>query len=140
MSGVPHYLLDVASPSGQYTVDRYVRDVNKVLKKVPVTTPVFLVGGSPFYIDALTKPNSYSSVPPDPVLRRRLEKISTARLIVQLRRLNPERLTTIDPANRRRLIRAIEIASPTPLPEGGRAGEEGATAQYSHDAPSRSVK
>lgn len=126
MAGVPHYLLDVASPSGQYAVDRYVRHVKGVLKKIPETTPIFLVGGSPFYIDALLKPNSYSPVPPNPLLRRRLEKYSTSRLIGMLRGLNPERLKNIDTANRRRLIRAIEIATNhTPLPEGGRAGGVG---------------
>ncbi len=122
MRGVPHYLLDVAAPGGQYTADRYVRDVKKVLQNTPPATPVFLIGGSPFYIDALTKPGSYSPVPPNPALRRRLDKLSTARLITMLRRLNPERLKNIDTANRRRLIRAIEIATNhTPLPEGGRA-------------------
>ena len=111
MAGVPHYLLNVAAPTGQYSVDRYVRDVLRVLKKIPATTPVFLVGGSPFYIDALTKPNSYSPVPPNLVLRRRLEKLSTSLLIMLLKKKNPARAKTIDLANRRRLIRAIEVAS-----------------------------
>lgn len=125
MSGVPHYLLSLASPRGQYSVDRYVRDVTRIIKKIPADTPIFLVGGSPFYIDALTKLNSYSPVPPNPQLRRRLEKYSTGRLLGELRRRDPKRLQTIDTANRRRLIRAIEIPVGTPLPKGGRAGGVG---------------
>lgn len=111
MRGVPHFLLSVASPKSQYSVVRYVRDVARVFKRLPPTTPVFLVGGSPFYIDALTKPDAYSPVPPDPKLRRRLAAQSTSQLFNQLTKLNPARAKTIDPANRRRLIRAIEIAS-----------------------------
>lgn len=116
MAGVPHYVLDVASPRGQYSVARYVADVRRVLRRIPETTPIFLVGGSPFYIDAVTKPGSFSSVPPNQVLRRRLEKWSTARLIARLRQLDTSRVSTIDTANRRRLIRAIEIASVTTPP------------------------
>lgn len=116
MSGVPHYLLDVASPRSQYTVARYVRDVTKVLKKIAVTTPIFLVGGSPFYIDALTKPNAFSAIPPNPTLRRQLATKSTNQLIHQLTRLHPTRAITIDTHNRRRMIRAIEIASTNILP------------------------
>lgn len=116
MRSVPHYLLDVASPRSQYSVAKYVRDVTKIIRRTPTTTPIFLVGGSPFYIDALTKPNAFSPVPPNPTLRRRLAGWSTSQLIDQLRRLAPERLQNIDVANRRRLIRAIEIYSAKILP------------------------
>lgn len=118
MSGVPHFLLDVASPRSQYSVARYVRDAVRVIKKIPPSQPIFLVGGSPFYIDALTKPNSFSPVPPNAGLRRRLEKYTTLQLIQQLKKLDPKRAKNIDQANRRRLIRAIEIAQPN-IPPGG---------------------
>ncbi len=111
MRGVPHFLLNVASPKSQYSVARYVPDAARVLKRLPSTAPVFLVGGSPFYIDALTKPDAYSPVRPNPTLRRRLAAETTAQLVAQLRKINPARLKNIDFANRRRLIRAIEIAS-----------------------------
>lgn len=118
MSGVPHYLLDVASPKGQYSVDRYVRDVRRALKKIPTTTPVFLIGGSPFYIDALTKPASFSSVQPNQALRRRLEKKSTVFLLALLKKKDPVRAKSIDQANRRRIIRAIEVAHGTSRAKG----------------------
>lgn len=111
MSGVRHELLNVASPRRQYTVARYLRDVQRVLRRLPPAVPIFLVGGSPFYIEAITRTGTFSPVPPDPQLRRRLAKKTTPQLIALLRRKDPERLATIDTANRRRLIRAIEIAS-----------------------------
>lgn len=114
MRGVPHYLLDVTSPRSQYSVARYVRDVRRVLKNISPSTPIFLVGGSPFYLQAVTQPGSWSAVPPDQLLRRRLAAQSTRQLFNQLTKLNPSRAKTIDPANRRRLIRAIEISSSAP--------------------------
>jgi tRNA dimethylallyltransferase len=111
MAGVPHYLLDVASPHGQYSVSRYVNDVLRALRRIKPSTPIFIVGGSAFYIKALTVPHSWSSVPPDPKLRRQLSKMTLAQLLKLLRKKNPAALKTIDRANRRRLERAIEIAS-----------------------------
>lgn len=111
MNGIRHYLLATASARGQYSVARYVRQVGRVLRTVPSARPIFLVGGSPFYLKAVTEANSFSSVPPNPLLRRRLAVRSTRQLFQQLARLDPARAKTIDPANRRRIIRAIEIAS-----------------------------
>lgn len=118
MRGVLHRLLSVASPRSQYSVARYVRDTVQVIQRLPPTKPIFLVGGSPFYIDALTKPGAFSAVPPNPQLRRRLADKTTPQLLAMLRRRNPDRYRTIDRANRRRLIRAIEIAS-SKIPRGG---------------------
>jgi tRNA dimethylallyltransferase len=114
MAGVPHYLLDVVAPTRQYSVARYLRDVRRAMQDLSPTTPVFLVGGSPFYIDAVTKPGSISSVPPNPALRKQLATWTLPRLLKRLTQLDPERATTIDQQNPRRIIRAIEIARGTP--------------------------
>jgi len=116
---VQHHLLDIASPQRQYTVARFVRDAHRVIARTPMNQPIFLVGGSAFYIDAVLRPGSFSPVPPNPVLRRRLGQKTTPQLIALLKKKDPERLKTIDLANRRRLIRAIEISSAKlpPLPK-----------------------
>lgn len=110
MRGVPHYLLDIASPKSQYSVARYVWDVKRVLDKLEPTIPVFLVGGSPFYIDAIIKTGSFSDVPPNKKLRARLEKLNANQLVNKLTSLDPLRVKRVDQKNKRRLIRAIEIA------------------------------
>ena len=113
MNGVPHYLLDVVGPRQQYTVARYIRDVKKVLSSLPISTPIFLVGGSPFYIEAITKPGSISTVPPNRAVRKKLSTWSAERLLKELQRCDPQRAATIDQQNPRRIIRAIEIARGT---------------------------
>ncbi len=112
MQGVPHYLLDVADPYEVYTVHDYVRDgrtaIDDILSrgKLPI-----IVGGTFFYIDALLGIATMPEVPPNAKLREELENHSTEELFEILKEKDSERAETIDPHNRRRLIRAIEIAS-----------------------------
>lgn len=109
MQGVPHYLLDIASPKRQFTVAQFQKAAQRVLKKIPVTTPVFVVGGSPFFIEAITNPLPFPSAKPNQKLRRRLERRTAAQLFRELRRRDPRRAAAVDPHNKRRLIRALEI-------------------------------
>jgi tRNA dimethylallyltransferase len=112
MRGIPHHLLSVASPRGQYSVVRYARDARRAItsvyrgNRVPV-----LVGGTGLYIDAVARGTSVPGVPPDKRLRARLEKQTTAQLLGLLKKKDPGRAKTIDPHNRRRLIRALEIVA-----------------------------
>lgn len=109
MRGVPHYLLDIASPKRRFTVAQFQRAAQRVLKQIPSTTPVFVVGGSPFYIEAITNPLPFPGVKPNRKLRRQLERRTAAQLAAELRRRDPRRAASIDPHNKRRLIRALEI-------------------------------
>lgn len=115
MRGVPHFLIDIASPKRQYSAADFANDFHRTLKRVPVETPIFLVGGSPFYIDAALHPERLAGVKPDPVLRRRLAQHTLPQLLARLKRRDPKRYSAIDRHNRRRVERALEISlSPTP--------------------------
>lgn len=117
MGGVRHYLLRFVPLKRRYTAGDYARDFQRVLKRVPKRTPVFLVGGSPFYIEAALHPEHLANVKPNLALQRRLASRTLPQLLVQLKRLDPQRYRVIDRHNRRRIERAIEIAAaPTPLP------------------------
>jgi len=111
MAGIPHHLLDVASPRRQFTVDDFVRRAQKAYsliranKRIPV-----VVGGTGLYVDTFVGRMSYPSVPPNQKLRARLERLTTAQLFEQLQKLDPRRAKNIERTNPRRLIRAIEIA------------------------------
>lgn len=109
MQGVPHFLLDIASPRHAFTVAQYQRQALQTLKKIPENIPVFVVGGSPFYIDAILNPLPFPHVKPNLKLRHQLEHKTTAQLFVALKRKDPRRAQSIDPNNRRRLIRSLEI-------------------------------
>ncbi|HVU06774.1 MAG TPA: tRNA (adenosine(37)-N6)-dimethylallyltransferase MiaA [Candidatus Paceibacterota bacterium] len=112
MKGVPHHLLDVANPKGdRYTVEKFKRDGAAALAdilsrgKLPI-----ICGGTGFYIDALIWDEQFPAVPPNKALRAKLAKKSAEALMRELKRLDPRRAKTMDPHNKVRIIRAIEIA------------------------------
>ncbi len=115
MKSIPHHLLDVVDPrnrkSPRYTVEDFKRDGTKAIAdiirrgKLPI-----ICGGTGFYIDALVYDETFPAVPPDKKLRARLAKKPVESLMRELRRLDPRRARDIDPRNKVRIIRAIEIA------------------------------
>ncbi len=112
MQGVPHHLLDVADPQNVYTVADYVRDGRVAIADILTRGKLpIIVGGTFFYIDALLGTVSTPEVPPNLELREELEKHSSEELFEILTEKDSDRAETIDPSNKRRLIRAIEIAS-----------------------------
>ncbi len=111
MLGVPHYLLDIASPKRTFTVAQFQKHALTTLRPLPASTPIMVVGGSPFYIEAILNPAPFPHVTPDRALRRRLGRRSTAQLFALLKKKDPKRAASIDRNNPDRLIRALEIVS-----------------------------
>lgn len=112
MAGVPHYLLDIINPKKIFTAADFKRlaekEINKIYKKQKLP---FIVGGTGFYIQAITDNISIPEVKPDWNLRKKLEKKSNEELFKILQKLDAKRSQNIDKNNPRRLIRAIEIAT-----------------------------
>ncbi|OIO31307.1 tRNA (adenosine(37)-N6)-dimethylallyltransferase MiaA [Candidatus Nomurabacteria bacterium CG1_02_43_90] len=112
MCGIPHHLLDIASPKRQISVVGYeklaTRAVRDIIKrgKVPI-----LCGGTGLYTDAILNNLSFPTAKPNKALRQTLAKYSPKELFEQLKKLDPIRAETIEPTNPHRLIRAIEIAT-----------------------------
>lgn len=112
MQGIPHHLLDVASPRCTFTVARYQKlaqkKINEIWKrgKVPI-----LCGGTGLYVRAVVDGLVIPAVKPNVALRKKLAKKSAAELFRILEKEDPARAATIDPKNPRRLIRALEIVA-----------------------------
>jgi tRNA dimethylallyltransferase len=110
MKGIPHHLLDVASPKRNFTVAQFVNLAKKAISKIFKKKKIPIIcGGTWFYIYALVDGYAFPRVKPDWRLRKELERKSEKELFEELKKLDPERAKTIDPHNKRRLIRAIEI-------------------------------
>lgn len=109
--GVLHHLIDVCDPKKTYSVEQFKNDGQKATidilsrGKLPI-----ICGGTGFYIDALVFGEEFPAVKPDPKLRARLAKKSADALMKEIARLDPRRAKTLDPHNKVRIIRAIEIA------------------------------
>jgi len=111
MKGIPHHLLDLVDPKKNFSVHQFKKAAEKkiveILRrgKVPIIT-----GGTGFYVDAIIKGMVLPNVPPDPLLRKKLSKLTANELWLELSRRDPVRAKEIDKNNPVRLIRAIEIA------------------------------
>ncbi|MEK9183492.1 MAG: tRNA (adenosine(37)-N6)-dimethylallyltransferase MiaA [Patescibacteria group bacterium] len=111
MGGVPHHLLNVASPKNTFTVAKYKKLAEQAIKKILKRDKLpIIVGGTGFYIQSIVDNVFLPEVPPNKKLRENLEKKSTAELFKILKKYDPKRAKTIDANNPRRLVRAIEIA------------------------------
>lgn len=111
MRGVPHHLIDVASPKRTFSVAQYKKLADKAIAKIAKRNKVpIIVGGTGFYIDAVVFDQQLPEVPPNKLLRKELEKLSLDQLRQKLQLLDTERYESIDIHNRVRMIRAIEIA------------------------------
>ena len=111
MKGIPHHLLDVANPKHKFSVAEFQQLAISAIAEIISRgkTPI-ICGGTGFYIDAITKGIVFPEVPPNYPLRKKLAFASDRALMLKLQKLDPERAKNIDPKNKHRLIRAIEIA------------------------------
>lgn len=112
MQSVPHYLLDVFHPKKVYSVENFKHDASKVITEILMRNKIpILVGGTGFYIDALISGEEFPAVSPNKKLRDRLGKMTAETLMKKINNLDPKRASKLDPKNKVRIIRAIEIAT-----------------------------
>lgn len=107
---IPYHLIDIADPGEKYNVYRYQQDFAEAYADITARgkQPI-LCGGSGLYVEAVIKNYSLLSAPPNPALRAELEGKTMDELARILASFQPLHNTT-DLDNRRRAIRAIEIA------------------------------
>ncbi|MFA5827643.1 MAG: tRNA (adenosine(37)-N6)-dimethylallyltransferase MiaA [Candidatus Paceibacterota bacterium] len=109
--GIPHYLLDVASPSRVFTVNDFQKLANKKIEEIIKRGKIPIIcGGTGFYIDAVVNGTVFPNVLPNKKLREKLSKKTASQLFKMLKKLDKNRAKNIDAKNNVRLIRAIEIA------------------------------
>ena len=110
MRGVPHHLLSIASPKRTFTAQDYKNHAEDALKKIYKNGKIPIIcGGTGFYLDTLLETVQLPNVPPNKLLRKKLEKKTVKELFSKLEHLDPRRAKSIDKNNKPRLIRALEI-------------------------------
>jgi len=111
--GIPHHLVDVVEPTEVYSAARYSREAARVVHDVTDRgyLPI-LVGGTGLYYRALTR-GIFPGPGRNPVLRSRLSRLADSRgnssLHRFLQRCDPESAKRIQPADEKRIIRALEV-------------------------------
>lgn len=111
---IPHYLLNVADPRAAMTLAGWQQSALNVISHLYKShqEPI-IVGGTMLYIDSVVFNFDIPPVAPQPELRRELEERTTDELYEELLRKDPAARAFIEPSNRRRIIRALEVITVT---------------------------
>lgn len=116
-SPIPYHLFDIVEPNQEFSVADYkklaiaaIEDIHK-RQRLP-----FLVGGSGLYIQAIVDNLELPEVPAQKELRTMLEQKNEEELLEMLKERDLKAAQIIDSANKRRLIRALEVIMTTGKP------------------------
>ena len=114
VDGVPHYGMDIIDPGKIFTVADFqslsfsaIDDITS-RGKLPI-----IAGGTGLYIWSVVDNLRIPKNPPMKKLRKSFENKSIEDLRVLLEKVDPESYVAIDKNNKRRLIRALEVAIST---------------------------
>ncbi len=115
LNGMKHYLIDIKKPDADYSAGQFKKDalqaIRQILKqkKLPI-----VVGGTGLYISTLVNNLNIPEAKEDKKLRTKLEKEieekGLGQVFKKLVELDPEAAYVVDPKNRRRVVRALEVA------------------------------
>ncbi len=113
-AAVPHHLLEVADPDHIVTLAEYQQLARRAVGEIQRRGRLpILVGGTGLYIRAVVDRVAIPSVPPDWVLRARLEEEERTEgpgtLYRRLGEVDPATAARMHPRNIRRIIRALEV-------------------------------
>ena len=109
---VKHHLIDVADLCDYYSLAEYQRAAYRAIDSISEAGKrPLLVGGTGLYLSAIIEGYELVDVPPNDPLRAELEGLPLPQLAERLEQSDPNAAGRIDKSNRRRLIRAIEIAA-----------------------------
>lgn len=120
-AAVPHHCLDLVDPSERFTATEFQREANKALDEISARGHrAIIVGGTGLYLTALVDELTFPGEWPE--IRAALEAdADTAGLFARLQSLDPVAAERIEPNNRRRIVRALEVClgSGAPFSQSG---------------------
>ena len=115
--GIVHHMIDVAEPDENFSVSCYCEMATPIVDDILARGKVAIVaGGTGLYMDALIKGNDFAPYPATGA-RERLEKqadeIGMDAMLQRLRSIDPDAAQKLHPADRKRIIRALEVFEET---------------------------
>lgn len=113
MRGVPHHLIDVADPSEDWSVARWVSAAAEIAEDIFARGLVpIIVGGTNLYIDSLLSGRDFAERE-ESGLREELsahyDAVGGEAFREELRAVDPARAEKLAPADKKRLVRAMEV-------------------------------
>lgn len=111
IQGIEHHVLDVVDPETPWTLTDWLAAARSAITDIRrrALRPI-VVGGTGLYLKALM--SGYEPPPTDSGVREAIECLSIEEIIQELEKIDPETAQR-EQANRRRLVRALEVARVT---------------------------
>jgi tRNA dimethylallyltransferase len=101
---IPHYMIDLVDPESEYTAAEFQRAARDVIDSGHHEA-VIIAGGSGLHFRAIVDPHTFP--PHDPRVRIELERLPDP--VAELVAVDPGAGGVVDLANRRRVVRALEV-------------------------------
>jgi len=113
MEGIPHHMLDVAEPWEDFSVSRYCAMATPILEDILARGKTAIVaGGTGLYMDALIRGNDFAPFP-STGMREKLEAQADDQgmeaMLALLGTIDPDSAARLHLADRKRIIRALEV-------------------------------
>lgn len=114
MCGIKHHLIDIVEPEENFSAGLYERHARAAIADIAARgkTPI-VAGGTGLYLKVLLQDWNLPEFEPDYRFREELGKLSSLQLHDKLRELDENSALEIEPADRKKLIRRIEIVMNT---------------------------
>ena len=121
MQGVPHYLVDELMPDEEFHIVRFQQMAKEAMEKIYANGHIpILVGGTGFYIQAITRDIDFTQASQDDGYRARLELLAKEKgasyLHGMLAQVDPKSAEDIHENNVKRVIRALEFYHQNQIP------------------------
>ena len=110
MDGIPHHLIDIVEPEVDYSVANFYDDAKSKIYEISERgkTPI-VAGGTGLYFRVLLENYDLPRVEENPKLRAELELKEKEDLLSELKKLDIITYERIKDANKRRIVRALEV-------------------------------
>jgi len=109
---IPYYLIDCCDINANFHSYEFVKNYILAFNHcIANNTLPILCGGTGLYFDLVLKKHQYINIPVNASLRTELDQLSDADLKIFLGKFNKEYTSQADVSTRKRIIRAIEIAT-----------------------------
>lgn len=117
MEGIPHHMIDVAQPWENWSAARYVSEADPILQDILSRGKwAIIAGGTGLWVDSLISGRRFAPYPETgrrQTLEQEAERLGMAAMLDRLRTVDPETAARLHAADKKRIIRALEVYEET---------------------------
>ena len=113
MQGIPHHMIDVCEPDEDFSVSRYCELAAAAVEDILSRGKTAIIaGGTGLYMDSLIRGNAFAPFPATgqrEKLEAEADQVGMEAMLERLRAIDPESAARLHLADRKRILRALEV-------------------------------